>query len=180
MSACELHRSPTYSPLEQIAPLAIGGLVGCLVAVAMQIWPDSDDSTSDPETPSATPSPWINSLIMMFALSYSAIYVSVLAALSLRFDYVEEFGVPARRTTGPIQVPQRLESEFAQPTYRAGMIAQVISLMVFRVVAQGFGGPQHLVSVLSIFFTTPVFIVACLVSAKSTGRLKRFLDYEEM
>lgn len=146
----------------------------------MRIWPDSDDSSSDPGTPPATPSPWVNSLIMMFALSYSAFFVSVLAALSLRFDYVEEFGVPARRTTGPVQVPQRLESEFAQPTYRAGMLAQVVSLLVFRAVAQGFGGPQELVSVLSIFFTTPAFIIACLVSAKSTGRLKRFLEYEEM
>lgn len=151
-----------------------------LIAIAMKIWPDTDEPASDPEPQPATPSPWVSSLMMVFALSYSALYVSVLAGLSLRFDYVEEFGVPARRLIGPVQVPKRLDNDFATPTYRAGMIAQVISLMIFRLFAHVMGGSQEMVSIMSIFFTTPAVVIACLVSAKSTGRFKRFLDYEEM
>lgn len=60
------------------------------------------------------------------------------------------------------------------------MIAQVISLMFFRIVVQAFGGPQEVLSILAIFFTTPAVVTACLASAKSTGRLRRFLDYAEM
>lgn len=103
--------------MEQVAPLALAALLVGLVAIAMRIWPESDEPKSDPESVPASPSPWVTSLISMFALGYSANYISVLTALSLRFDYVEELGVPARRTIGPVLVPQRPENYFAKPTY---------------------------------------------------------------
>lgn len=161
-------------------PLLMGIIVG-LVMLATRFFPDKpSDSPSDPAADFATPSPWIESVMQIYTLAYPTLYAAAITSLALRFDYVQEYGVPVRRTTGPVAVPLEVTYDFATPTYSSAVIAQAIGLLALRVLVSVLNADQKTSTIFGMFITVPASMAAALASAKWTGRFSQFWNYVEV